>query len=108
MPRRPVGIGSKAKGSFWNWALWPHCLTYAAAFVPVFYSCGVPLIASLVALATLLVSHAVLDRRWLVVWWRRRIHGATDEAIRNTWWLNVVIDQVFHLTILCVIAAGLV
>jgi hypothetical protein len=57
---------------------------------------------SLVAVALVFVSHAVLDRRTLVHWWGRHVQEIRREADA---WLYIVTDQVAHLLILAAVTA---
>jgi hypothetical protein len=92
---------TKARGRFLNRGLLTHCLKYVACFIPVFLAYGV----SLAWLAPIFVTHLVLDRRWLVVGWRRYVMRDSVESIKDTFWLTIVVDQTFHLIILAVICA---
>jgi hypothetical protein len=92
---------NKALGRFWNHALLSHCLKYTLVFVPVLYFVA----ASSWWLALIFSSHMFLDRRWFVYWWRRTFMRNDDAAIKNSLWLTIVVDQIFHLFILALIAA---
>ena len=90
---------NKAKGRLWNRALMSHCLKYTLVFLPM-------VLLGLLAwpwLAFIFATHAFLDRRWPVIWWRRRVVGDSEEAVKNTFWLTIVVDQIFHLIVLAII-----
>lgn len=48
-------------------------------------------------------THIILDRRAFTLWWMRRIGVSPDLT-----WLSIVVDQVFHLLVLAVVAQVLV
>jgi hypothetical protein len=48
-------------------------------------------------------THIILDRRAFTLWWMRRIGVSSDLT-----WLSIVVDQVFHLLVLAVVAQVLV
>lgn len=93
---------NKALGHFWNRALAAHCSIYTAVFLPVFWLFGV----SFWWLAVIYSTHAVIDRRWPVLWWRRHVMRGSDSVIANTFWLTITVDQIFHLLVLVVIAGS--
>ena len=92
---------NKAQGRFWNRALWSHCLKYTLALVPVVWLMDV----DFVWLAIVFGTHLVLDRRWVVLWWRRAIMRGSEAGIQNTFWLTIVVDQIFHLLVLAAMAS---
>lgn len=92
---------NKAEGRFLNLALLTHVAKYTGAFVML-------CLAGLIAwpwLILIFVSHTLIDRRWPVIAWRRHINGDGPEAIQSTFWLTIVIDQIFHLIVLAIICA---
>lgn len=93
---------NKANGSFWNRALFAHVLKYTLCFVPAF----VGLHMSLLWLAPIFLSHLILDRRWPVLWWRRVVARGSEASIKNTFWLTIVVDQIFHVLVLAAILAA--
>ena len=97
---------NKALGRFWNRALISHCVKYTLAFIPVVVAYRLPLWSLLVIYG----SHMVIDRRWPVIWWRRNVTRNSEDSIKATFWLTVVIDQIFHLLVLVglVVASALV
>lgn len=88
---------NKMKGKFFNWPLVSHCLVYTLVFLPLVLLCKM----APGWLGVLLVSHLILDRRTVVAWWVRRIKKKDAE---ESFWLTIVIDQIFHLLILVAIA----
>ncbi|MFZ3130840.1 MAG: DUF3307 domain-containing protein [Desulfosporosinus sp.] len=51
-------------------------------------------------LATIFLAHVTLDRRTFVAWWVNQIMRTNLSENR---WLGIMIDQVFHVTILALI-----
>ncbi len=87
---------NKAKGRFFNQALWAHVIKYTACFVPVVYLFHLgwwPLVP-------IFASHLWLDRRTPIIWWQKNIKRANDS------WPNLVVDQIFHLLVIVVIAVS--
>lgn len=87
---------NKAQGRFWNRALVVHCLKYTACFVPILLAYQV----SMGWLMPILVTHLVFDRRWIIVLWRRHINRNSEQGIAQTFWLTVMIDQIFHMLVI--------
>ncbi|MTI81850.1 MAG: DUF3307 domain-containing protein [Firmicutes bacterium] len=52
----------------------------------------------LTAVTILFFSHVILDKRLLVEWWLENINRTPD-----VFWLQVVVDQTFHLLVLVLI-----
>ena len=94
----------KAEGNFLNVALIAHCLTYTICFFPVF------MLYKISALWFFFIfwSHMFYDRRWPIVLWRRYINRCSQKGIENTFWLTVVVDQIFELLVLAVISIATV
>lgn len=46
------------------------------------------------------LAHVLLDRRTFVAWWVQ--HVMRTDLLKN-WWLGIMIDQVFHVTIIALI-----
>jgi hypothetical protein len=91
----------KAEGKWWNSAILAHCATYTACFIPVFLFYHIHPIG----IVAIFFSHWFLDRRWPVIWWREHVTRNSRESIQATFWLTIVLDQVFHITVLFAIAA---
>lgn len=91
----------KMFGKFFNKALWGHCAVYTACFVPVFWAFSLNPLWLLVIFG----SHAFIDRRWPVVWWRKYVNRNSDEALAKEKWLVIATDQIFHAIILVLIAS---
>lgn len=51
-------------------------------------------------LLTIFLGHVLLDRRTLVAWWVR--HVMRTDLTKNQW-LGIMVDQVFHLTLIALI-----
>lgn len=93
---------NKAKGPCINKALVTHCLKYTAFFIPVIWLCK----QDFAWLLLILGSHLVIDRRFLIVNWRKVFQGGTEDSIQGTFWLSIVVDQVFHFAILIILLFG--
>lgn len=91
----------KMFGKFFNKALWGHCAVYTAGFVPVFYA----LALNPWWLLVIFGSHAFIDRRWPVVWWRKCVNRESNEHIAQTFGLTIAIDQIFHAIVLMLVAS---
>lgn len=74
-----------------------HCLVYTLAIY--FFSRPAGGI-SLIALAVVYFSHALLDQRQVVQWWMEKITRSADIK-----WLHVAADQTFHILILAAVVA---
>jgi hypothetical protein len=97
---------ARRKVSEWPWML-RHVGYYTAVVaLPVtVYALqhSVPFWFVLVALAFIIVTHIVMDRRDVIRWWMR-VAGVTAEYA----WLSIVADQVFHILSLALVAQVLV
>lgn len=83
-----------------KWApLLTHCVVYTMMIFGVAFFGGYTIPIS--AIALIFFSHVLLDRRTFVVWWVKKIMGTTDKGAN---WLNIVVDQVFHIIILAAVA----
>jgi len=91
---------NKTKGRVFNRALMAHCVKYTLCFLPLFLTLGI----SLLWLIPIFVTHVIFDRRTPIIWWRKNVTRCSDEDIKNTFWLTVVIDQIFHIVVLAVIS----
>ena len=92
---------NKATGHWFNRALIAHCLKYTATFGIVFYIFSI----NQWWLILIFLSHMVFDRRFLIILWRKYVNRNTDASIKNTFWLTIVIDQIFHLIIIVLVSA---
>lgn len=94
------------KGQSWQWMI-KHVAVYMAVVTPVLiiyaalHSTPGGLMAA--ALLFILVTHVALDRRGFTAWWMRLVGVANDKA-----WISVVVDQVFHILTLALVAQVLV
>jgi hypothetical protein len=97
---------AKYKGQDWLWML-KHVGLYMTimAILLIVYALLHATPAGLVAAAWLflLVTHVILDRRAFTNWWMRLIGISNDKL-----WISVVVDQVFHIVTLAIVAQGLV
>jgi hypothetical protein len=91
---------NKMRGPFINKALFVHSLTYTIVFIPILLVFKI----SLGWLLVLFVSHYLLDRRRLVRWWMSKVKKVEKGAIGDHAPLTIMVDQVFHLLILALIA----
>lgn len=90
---------NKAMGKLWNSAILSHCSKYTLCFAPVVWFYGL----SWLWLVLIWGAHMFIDRRWPVITWRRYITRNSENSIKNTFWITVIIDQIFHFIILVVI-----
>ena len=90
---------NKMKDSFWNRALFSHCLICTLCFAPAFWSYGI----NWLWLLLIFGSHLFLDRRWPVVWWISTIKRTSPETVEKLYWLVIVVDQIMHVLILALI-----
>lgn len=82
---------------------WLPLLVHVAVYTVVvsvfgFFSGGL----SLAAIALIIISHIVLDRRTFVAFWVRRVQTAKGPEQA---WLGIVADQIFHIIILAIAIA---
>ncbi len=80
-----------------NWlALVTHSIIYTVTiFLFSLFAGGIGIIAVLIVF----IAHIILDQRRLVRWWLTNINKSPD-----IFWLQVMVDQTFHLLILFLIA----
>jgi hypothetical protein len=90
----------KAQGSFLNKAILKHCSVYTLCFVGAIYFWNV----SFWFLPAIFITHLVIDRRWPVAWWITKIKRTGSQFLKENFWFFVIIDQVFHIVILAIIA----
>ncbi|MDF9408619.1 MAG: hypothetical protein A4E52_02163 [Pelotomaculum sp. PtaB.Bin013] len=77
-------------------SLLTHCLVYTLTiYIAVLPAGGL----SLKAIIVIFASHIVLDHRKFVLFWVRRVNNAESLP-----WMNIVIDQCFHLLVLALTA----
>jgi len=76
-----------------------HCVVYTIMVAVIAFTGG--FILPFGAIILIFISHIVLDRRSFVVWWVRQIMGTDDKKMN---WLTIVVDQVFHIIILGIVA----
>ncbi|MGD8625579.1 MAG: DUF3307 domain-containing protein [Anaerolineae bacterium] len=97
---------ARNKSKSWPWML-RHVGLYMllVTVVIVVYALSHPLSFWWIALALLLLSvtHVGLDRRRFTTWWM----GVVGIEPQHPW-LGIVVDQVFHILILAIVAQGLV
>jgi hypothetical protein len=90
------------KGKSWSWML-RHVGFYMVVIgiVLIAYALVVPLPAWLIAAALLFIclTHVGLDRRGFTLWWMRLVKISPEHK-----WLPIVVDQVFHLLTLAIVA----
>lgn len=68
---------NKARGSFFNRALWLHCAVYTACSAAVLCAYHVPCWWA----AWVMGWHLFFDRRWPVLWWRHAVNKNPPEDI---------------------------
>ena len=93
---------AKNKAQNWSWML-RHIGLYMAVMTVLIaaYSLRHPIPLWLVVVALLFIgsTHMFLDRRGFTLRWMRLVGVSADHA-----WLPIVMDQVFHLVVLAVVA----
>ena len=93
---------AKYKGQDWLW-MFKHVGLYMIIMSILLIVYGLlhalPAVWVAAALAFILATHLLLDRRTFTRWWMRAVGTAPDQV-----WLAIVIDQVFHLLTLAVVA----
>lgn len=97
---------AKYKGQSWQW-MTKHVGLYMAIMTAllVVYAVVHLIPAAWVAASLLfiLVTHVILDRRGFTAWWMRLIGISNDKL-----WISIIVDQVFHLLTLAIVAQVLV
>lgn len=97
---------ARYKPESWSWLL-RHLGSYMAVMTVVVgvlaWTGSVPLWAAGSAWLLIGVTHAILDRRDLTLWWMRVI-GISPDIV----WLHIAVDQVFHIVVLAAAAELLV
>lgn len=74
-----------------------HCLVYTLTIsIIAFLTFGG---LSWLAISFIFLTHVILDRRTFVSWWAEKVMGAVS---KESSWLKIVVDQVFHLIILAI------
>jgi hypothetical protein len=94
------------KARYYRWLL-RHVTVYMIiiTIILVAYALTHPVPVWLFAVAWLflLSTHIILDRRHFTLWWMRLV-GLSSEQM----WLNIVVDQVFHIITLAIVAQSFV
>lgn len=97
---------AKCKVQSWPWMV-KHVGRYMAAMMAVIgaYALTHPVPFWLVVVVLLFIAgtHVVLDRRHFTQGWMRLVGVSTDHP-----WMPIVVDQVFHVLVLAVVAQVLV
>jgi hypothetical protein len=97
---------AKNKTGRWPWLL-GHVALYMVVItaIVVVYALSHPLPPwlAVAALLFVLATHVMLDQRGFTRWWMRLMGMAPDRL-----WLAIVVDQVFHLVTLAIVAQALV
>ena len=97
---------ARRKPQSWPWLL-GHLASYMAVMTVVLgalaWTRSVPFWAAGLGWLLIGVTHAILDRRDFTQWWMRVIGISPDVT-----WLQIAVDQVFHIVILAVVAQVLV
>ena len=55
----------------------------------------------------LLITHFIIDKRTIVIWWMKYVKRIPEKSIKELWWMNIAIDQWLHLwvnLIICIIS----
>jgi Protein of unknown function (DUF3307) len=89
----------------WPWML-GHVVVYMIVITAIVLVYAVthplPPWLAIAALAFVFVTHMMLDRRGFTQWWMRLTGIAPDRL-----WLAIVVDQIFHLVTLAIVAQAL-
>lgn len=97
---------ARYKAESWSWLL-RHLGSYMAVMTVVVgalaWTGSVPLWAAASVWLLIGVTHAILDRRDWTRWWMRLI-GISPDIV----WLQIAVDQVFHIVVLAAAAQLLV
>jgi hypothetical protein len=97
---------AKYKGQDWLW-MFKHVGLYMIIMSILLIVYGLlhalPAVWVAAALAFILATHLLLDRRTFTRWWMRLIGISNDKL-----WISVVVDQVFHVVTLAIVAQVLV
>jgi hypothetical protein len=93
---------ARNKGQSWPWML-RHVGLYMVVITAVLIAYALirplPLWLIIIALLFICVTHVILDRRGFTAWWMRRVGVTPDHP-----WLSIIVDQVFHLLTLAIVA----
>jgi hypothetical protein len=93
---------AKYKSQSWYW-MFVHIAAYMVTVTAVLvgYSLNHRLPAWLAVGALLFIvgTHIILDRRGFTLWWMRLVGVSPEHP-----WLSIIVDQVFHLLTLAVVA----
>jgi hypothetical protein len=93
---------ARHKGQQWAWMFWHvsvYMLVLGVVLVGYALSTPVPFVSLFLVWLFLLVSHIVLDRRGFTRCWMRLVGMSPNHS-----WLPIVVDQVFHILTLAIVA----
>lgn len=97
---------ARRKAQSWPWLLM-HLGSYMAVMTALLgvlaLTSSIPLWAAGLGWLVIGVTHAILDRRDFTRWWMRVV-GISPDVM----WLQIAVDQVFHIVILAAVAQLLV
>lgn len=97
---------ARRKSQSWPWLL-RHLAAYMAVMAVILgalaWTHSIPLWAAGAGWLLIGVTHALLDRRGFTRWWMRVI-GISPDVL----WLQIAVDQVFHIATLAIVAQLLV
>jgi hypothetical protein len=97
---------ARFKAQSWSWMLKHVGLYVGVMSVPIgAYAVNHPVPLWVITLQLLFIgaTHVILDRRGFAQWWMQLIGITADRE-----WLSIVVDQVFHLLALAVVAQVLI
>jgi hypothetical protein len=92
---------NKALGKWYNRHIVSHSLKYTLCFLPVFWHLHIDYLW----LAFIFVTHLVVDRRWLIIGFRKLLKHESEEAIAKTFWITIMLDQTVHLAVIVIVLA---
>ena len=97
---------ARFKAERWSWMLRHVGLYVGVIAIPVgAYAVNHPVPLWVIAVLLLFIgaTHVILDRRSFAQWWMQLIGISADRE-----WLSIVVDQVFHLLVLALVAQTLI
>lgn len=97
---------AKHKPQNWRWMM-GHLSLYMVTITIIIVAYGashtLPVWLPVVAWLFVFGTHVILDRRSFTAWWMRQVKASPDHP-----WLPIVVDQIFHLITLAIVAQALV
>ena len=97
---------SEAMGKFANPKIRAkHSATYAImSGLLVFFMFSIPFTRVIGLTMVLFSTHFLIDDRVFVKWWMTKIKEIPSENLKDLWWMNIAIDQIFHIWVIFILA----